>query len=123
MNRQQKLEAVKEILMRYCEPKSELSGIMARDIAGKIVDALEPPLPSLCVDCSTSTAAFAVPAIHSFDAYGKPNGSKEGACGPCADRRGVPHASDCATWVTERCNCITAKDPDQIESDMERARR
>ena len=34
--------------------------------------------------------------------------------------REMPHASDCAVWVEEPCDCITGKEP---EDEMERARR
>jgi hypothetical protein len=42
---------------------------------------------SICVDCVTAPATISVPAAHSFDATGKPNGSKEMVCSACADKR------------------------------------
>lgn len=42
---------------------------------------------SICVDCTTAQATITVPSIHTFDAYGKPNGSKEAVCAPRADKR------------------------------------
>jgi nitrate reductase cytochrome c-type subunit len=41
----------------------------------------------ICVDCTTAPATVTVPAAHSFDAEGKPNGSKEMVCPTCADAR------------------------------------
>lgn len=40
----------------------------------------------LCVDCQ-QPAVMAVKAIHTFDDTGKPNGSKEAVCAPCAALR------------------------------------
>ena len=34
-------EAIRVELMRWCDPRPELSGIMAWEIAGKILDAIE----------------------------------------------------------------------------------
>ncbi len=42
---------------------------------------------STCIDCRTAPATTEVLAIHSFDAQGKPNGSKEAVCAPCANKR------------------------------------
>ena len=39
---------------------------------------------SICVDCAIAPAVITVPAAHSFDAQGKPNGSKEMVCPACA---------------------------------------
>lgn len=43
----------------------------------------------VCVDCGKAPAVWLVPARHSFDSDGKPNGSKEAVCANCADARRV----------------------------------
>ena len=40
-------EIIKELLMKYCDPKPEISGVMASDIAGRIEKAVLDALPSL----------------------------------------------------------------------------
>ena len=35
-------------------------------------------------------------------------------CLQCKRSSDIPHASDCATWVGESCDCITGRDPDDL---------
>lgn len=39
--RERKIEAIKDFLMRYCEPKPEYSGIMAGELAKKMMDEIQ----------------------------------------------------------------------------------
>jgi len=41
MTYEQKVQAVADVLLKYCYPRPEFSGLMAKDIAKKIVDILE----------------------------------------------------------------------------------
>jgi hypothetical protein len=42
---------------------------------------------SLCIDCRKAPTTLVLPAIHSFDDHGKPNGSREAVCTTCAASR------------------------------------
>ena len=41
MTYKQKVQAVTDVLLKYCDPRPEFSGLMAKDIAVKILDVLE----------------------------------------------------------------------------------
>ena len=41
MKDEQKIRAIMGILFKYCDPKPELDGIWARDIAKKILEKIE----------------------------------------------------------------------------------
>ena len=36
-----KIQAVADVLLKYCDPRPEFSGLMAKDIAKKILEVLE----------------------------------------------------------------------------------
>ena len=41
MTQNEKIQAISDILMKYCEPKPEIDGVLAKDIAKMILKTIE----------------------------------------------------------------------------------